>query len=160
MLCLRRPFWRSRFCVSYRYKAPPTTKKAIFRRGAPPHEERNTGQQAAAAGFRALPNRQSTHAARQCVCSPFVLVAHLIGRQTSGTANKQSSCGGLCRSVFQCAPPFAVGISPTLEKLCKDTAFFAYTQARARKKHKKRKKTAFCTIFLCRTCRFARKSPI
>lgn len=149
---LRRPFWRSRFCVSYRYKAPPTTKKTIFRRGAPPHEERNTGQQAAAAGFRALPNRQSTHAARQCVCSPFVLVAHLIGRQTSGTANKQSSGGGLCRQCVKGRAPF--------QMQCKGTAFFAHTQARARKKHKKRKKTAFCTIFICRTCRFARKSPI
>ena len=150
-----------KFLLSYRYKAPPTTKKPFF---AVEHRPTRSGTQdnrqprQAFAPYligRAPTQRGSVSAVPLClVCLPNRR------QMKSGTEDKQSSGGGLCRSVFQCAPPFAVGISPIIEKLCKGTAFFAHTQARAEKKHKKALFVCFCTIFPCRTCRFARKSPI
>ena len=124
VFCLHRPFWRSRFCVSYRYKAPPTTKKNIFSPwNTAPTEGRNTRQQAAEAGFIVPPNRQSTHARGSVFVVPFCKYARQIGGRQAERQTSRAAAAACVGSVSMFAL-FAVGISPTLEKLHKGTAFF------------------------------------
>ena len=141
---MRRPLWRSAFLLSCEDTTHPSAKSTIFERGRGrtlTRRARNTGT-----ADKPTPSGEGNASRKKSTKNPS-------GR---GAAAKRAALLS-CVSIFQRSRG---SISPPLQILCKGTAFFAHTQARARKKHKKRKKSAFCTIFLCRACRFARKSPI